>query len=92
MHELRRIDLNLLLTLDALLTEVHVTRAASRLHKSQPAVSHALAQLRSIFNDQLLVRQAGSMVLTPKAKELAQPLKDALMQLNTILKKQVFNK
>ena len=46
MDDLRRIDLNLLLTLQALLAEKHVTRAALRLYKSQPAVSHALAQLR----------------------------------------------
>ena len=51
MDDLRRIDLNLLLTLQALLAEKHVTRAALRLYKSQPAVSHALAQLRDIFQD-----------------------------------------
>lgn len=43
MDELRKIDLNLLLALHALLSEKHVTRAALRLHRSQPAVSHALA-------------------------------------------------
>lgn len=43
MDELRRIDLNLLLALHALLAEKHVTRAALRLHKSQPAMSHSLA-------------------------------------------------
>ena len=43
MDDLRRIDLNLLLSLHALLAEKHVTRAATRLHKSQPAISHALA-------------------------------------------------
>ncbi|MGV2835433.1 helix-turn-helix domain-containing protein, partial [Pseudomonas shirazensis] len=42
MDDLRRIDLNLLLTLNALLSEQHVSRAALRLHRSQPAVSHAL--------------------------------------------------
>jgi DNA-binding Lrp family transcriptional regulator len=46
MNDLRRIDLNLLVILDALLSEQHVTRAAERLHLSQPAVSHALARLR----------------------------------------------
>ena len=61
MDDLRRIDLNLLLALHALLTEKHVTRAAMRLHKSQPAVSHSLAQLREHFNDPLLVRKQGKL-------------------------------
>ena len=68
MDDLRRIDLNLLLTLQALLAEKHVTRAALRLYKSQPAVSHALAQLRDIFQDPLLTRQGGGMALTPRAR------------------------
>jgi DNA-binding transcriptional LysR family regulator len=85
MDELRRIDLNLLLTLHALLTEKHVTRAALRLHKSQPAVSHALAQLRQHFNDPLLVRRDGRMTLTARAQALAQPLNDALSSLNGLL-------
>jgi len=59
MNDLRRIDLNLLVILDALLTEQHVTRAAERLHLSQPAVSHALARLRDLLGDPLLVRQGG---------------------------------
>ena len=71
MHDLRRIDLNLLLTLQALLAEKHVTRAALRLYKSQPAVSHALAQLRDIFQDPLLTRQGGGMALTPRARAAA---------------------
>ena len=91
MNDLRRIDLNLLLTLDALLTEVHVTRAAVRLHKSQPAISHALSQLRDIFQDPLLIRQGGRMALTAKAKELSLPLKEALHQLETILQSPVFD-
>lgn len=51
MDELQRIDVNQLVTLHALLTEKHVTRAAVRLHKSQPAVSHTLGQLRTYFGD-----------------------------------------
>jgi DNA-binding transcriptional LysR family regulator len=85
MDDLRRIDLNLLLTLQALLAEKHVTRAALRLYKSQPAVSHALAQLRDIFQDPLLTRQGGGMALTPRARELQQPLEAALGQLNALL-------
>ena len=85
MDELRRIDLNLLLTLHALLTEKHVTRAARRLHKSQPAVSHALAQLREHFSDPLLVRGSGETVLTARAQSLVQPLDEALKSLNGLL-------
>ncbi|WP_405606435.1 LysR family transcriptional regulator [Streptomyces sp. NBC_00076] len=85
MDELHRIDLNLLLTLHALLAEKHVTRAALRLNKSQPAVSHALAQLRTQFDDPLLVRQGGRMVLTARAQGLERPLEDALASLNGLL-------
>lgn len=85
MDELRKIDLNLLLTLHALLTEKHVTRAALRLHRSQPAVSHALAQLRVHFNDPLLIRKNGRMTLSAVAQALLQPLENALLGLNNLV-------
>ncbi|MFV2949586.1 LysR family transcriptional regulator [Pseudomonas japonica] len=85
MEELRRIDLNLLMTLHALLLERHVTRASVRLHKSQPAVSHALAQLRAHFDDQLLIRRNGQLVLTARAQSLLIPLEQALRNLNDLL-------
>jgi len=91
MDDLRRIDLNLLLTLHALLTEQHVTRAAVRLHKSQPAVSHALAQLRDIFDDPLLVRRENGLAPTARARDLLQPLADALGQLNGLLGESAFD-
>ncbi|WP_263142122.1 LysR family transcriptional regulator [Pseudomonas sp. RIT-PI-AD] len=91
MDELRRIDLNLLLTLHALLAEKHVTRAALRLHKSQPAVSHALAQLRDVFGDPLLIRRGAGMALTPRAQELSQPLEAALGQLDALLQERAFD-
>lgn len=91
MDELRRIDLNLLLTLHALLKERHVTRAAVRLHKSQPAVSHSLAQLREIFNDPLLVRKGGSMMLSARAQTLIPPLENALLGLNALLEAPEFD-
>nr|MDQ3034011.1 LysR family transcriptional regulator [Myxococcota bacterium] len=58
MHEtnLAAVDLNLLVALDALLEERSVTRAARRLGLSQPAASHALARLRELAGDPLLVR------------------------------------
>lgn len=85
MDELRRIDLNLLLALHALLAERHVSRAALRLHKSQPAVSHSLALLRAHFNDPLLLRRGGRMELTVRAQALVQPLGEALASLNGLL-------
>ncbi|MBU4609951.1 LysR family transcriptional regulator [Achromobacter sp. GG226] len=91
MDELRRMDLNLLLALHALLAERHVTRAALRLHRSQPAVSHALAQLREVFQDPLLVREGARLTLTPTAQALVRPLDDALRQLNGLLRAPTFD-
>ncbi|CAK15374.1 putative transcriptional regulator, LysR family [Pseudomonas entomophila L48] len=85
LEALRRIDLNLLLTLHALLLERHVTRASVRLHKSQPAVSHALAQLRVHFDDPLLIRRDGQLVLTARAQSLLGPLEQSLRHLNDLL-------
>ena len=75
---LRGVDLNLLVVLDALLEEAHVSRAAERLGLSQPATSSALDRCRHLFGDRLLERAAGSMRLTPKAEALRPRLKDAL--------------
>lgn len=64
------IDLNLLTSLDVLLEERNVTRAARRLGVSQPAVSHNLRRLRELLGDPLLVRSPGGMQATPRAAEL----------------------
>lgn len=71
-------DLAALATLDALLQEVSVTRAARRLGLSTPAVSHALSRLRDRFDDPLLVRAGRSMVLTPRAEALKPVVHDAI--------------
>lgn len=75
---LRSIDLNLLVILDALLDEAHVGRAADRLGLSQPAASSALQRCRYLFNDPLLERGRGNMRLTLKAEKLKAPLKSLL--------------
>ncbi|WP_328700184.1 LysR family transcriptional regulator [Brucella tritici] len=75
---LRSLDLNLLVILDALLDEAHVSRAADRLNLTQPAVSNALQRCRVLFNDQLLERGRGTMRRTPKAEALRAPLKTLL--------------
>src|SRR5262245_57499413 len=74
----RRLDLNLLVTLETLLAEQNVTKAASRLHLSQPAVSAQLGRLRELFGDPLLVPAQRGMIPTAKASELLGPLREAL--------------
>ncbi|AGT11004.1 LysR family transcriptional regulator [Paracoccus aminophilus] len=71
-------DLNLLVAFDALMTERHVTRAATRLGISQPAMSAALARLRRLTGDELFVRSAHGFAPTPRALDLARPLRHAL--------------
>jgi DNA-binding transcriptional LysR family regulator len=66
----RQADLNLLWSLMALLEERSVSRAAERMHITQPGMSRALARLRETFDDQLLIRSGQSMVLTARALEL----------------------
>jgi len=75
---LSRLDLNLLVTLEALLTERNVTRAAKRLHLSQPSVSVQLRKLREVFSDPLLARTPGGMLPTTRAQALLDPLRNAL--------------
>jgi DNA-binding transcriptional LysR family regulator len=75
---LRAVDLNLLTVLNTLLTERSVTRAAARLGMTQPAVSNALSRLRLVFDDELFVRRGKEMALTPRARSLAGPIRQAL--------------
>lgn len=80
-----RFDLNLLLVFDALMRERNVTRAARRLHLSQPAVSHALARLRTAMGDPLFVRNGRDMVPTLRAEALAPKLRPVLEGLDEAL-------
>ena len=75
------LDLNLLVTLDALLAENNVTRTAERLHLSQPTVSVQLAKLRQAFADPLLLPGPRGMRPTARADELREPLREALRAL-----------
>ncbi|HEY3987571.1 LysR substrate-binding domain-containing protein [Cedecea sp.] len=81
MNNLRRIDLNLLVTLDALLEEQNVTRTAERLHFSQPSISVHLGKLREIFDDPLLLPGPRGMQPTVRAAALRGPLRQALAAL-----------
>ncbi|APR80994.1 Transcriptional regulator, LysR family protein [Minicystis rosea] len=82
---LARLDLNLLVAFDALLTERHVTRAAARLGLSQSAMSHNLARLRDLFVDELFVRTADGMQPTPRAQHLAEQVRTALAGIQATL-------
>jgi DNA-binding transcriptional LysR family regulator len=72
------IDLNLLVVFDAIMRDRSVTRAGQRLGLSQPAMSHALTRLRHILKDELFVRGPNGMVPTPRAEQLATPIRIAL--------------
>ena len=82
---LRAVDLNLLVALDALLAERHVTRAAERVGLSQPAMSNALGRLRHLFKDAILVRTATGMQPTPRARALAGATRQLLRQVEHLL-------
>ena len=82
---LGRFDLNLLVALDALLTERNVTRAAARVGLGQSAMSHNLARLRTVFGDELLTRGPEGMRPTPRALALVDPVRIALAQIEAMV-------
>ena len=88
---LRRIDLNLLVVLEALLEERSVTRAATRLGMSQPAVSRALSRLRTLFGDALLADGRSGYTLTPRAEEIRPALHTALSGVGAMLEATPFD-
>lgn len=78
-----KLDLNLLVALDALLTERSITRAAERLHLSQSAMSNSLGRLREYFEDELLVQVGRQMEPTPRAEVLSEAVRDVLLRIET---------
>lgn len=82
---LRSFDLNHLLAFDALMQERSVTRAASRLRVGQPAMSHALSNLRLLLGDDVLVRVGQVMQPTPRAEALAGRVRELLSQTQDVL-------
>lgn len=84
----KNLDLNLLLSLEALLAERSVTRAAARLGLSQPALSARLARLRDLFGDPLLLPAQRGLTPTARALELEAPLREALDGLRGVVAKQ----
>ena len=82
---LRSIDLNLLVVLQALLAERHVSKAAKRVGLSQPALSNALERLRVLFDDPILIRHGNRFMPSPKAERLAGPLNDVLAGVEAVV-------
>jgi DNA-binding transcriptional LysR family regulator len=76
--KLGAMDLNLLVVFDAMMRDRSVTRAGERLGLSQPAMSHALTRLRHMLKDELFVRSPAGMLPTPRAEQLATPIRIAL--------------
>jgi len=85
---IKRLNLNLLLTLDVLLSERHVTRASQKLNMTQSATSNALNQCRNWLQDDLLVRGGKEMVLTPYAQSIRAELHHLIEQFQTLVEKQ----
>jgi DNA-binding transcriptional LysR family regulator len=85
LHRMEPLALSLLPTLDALLQEASVTRAARRVGLSTPAMSHALARMREKLKDPILVRSGRGMALTPWAEQLRPRVHDLVSQARSVL-------
>jgi len=83
--DFKGVDLNLLAAFDALMQERNVTRAAARMEVSQPAMSAALARLRTLFGDHLFQRSATGLLPTPRAHDMAEPVARALREFESVL-------
>lgn len=81
----QRLDLNLLVALDALLTECSITRAGERLNLSPSATSNALARLREYFDDDLLVQVGRRMEPTPRGQSLQEAVRDVLLRVDSTI-------
>src|SRR5262249_30705771 len=82
---IEQLDLNLLVVFHAVYAEGGVTRAAQKLHLTQPAISHALGRLRDLVGDPLFVRKGRAMIATPRARDLIVPVRRALRGLEVAL-------
>jgi len=83
MLNLRGVDLNLLPVFEAVYEERSLSRAATRLAMTQPAVSHAMTRLRGVFEDALFIRQSRGMAPTAVADVIYAGLRDALASVRT---------
>ncbi|UPK01340.1 LysR family transcriptional regulator [Bradyrhizobium sp. 170] len=86
------LDLNLLVALDALMTERSLTAASRSINLSQPAMSAAVARLRTYFHDDLFTMRGRELVPTPLAESLAAPTREALLHIQlSIASRETFN-
>jgi DNA-binding transcriptional LysR family regulator len=85
-QHLAAVDLNLLVAFEALLIERNVSRAARRLGVAEPTMSNALNPLRTSLGDELFVRTPEEMRPTPRVLDLAEPVREALQQIRSMLK------
>src|SRR6516165_9120766 len=88
---LRNVDLNLLRTIQPLLEERHVSRAAKRVFLSQPAMSRALNRLREMFGDPLLVRSNGVYERTPRGERVLRDIESIMRRVEAIVHDQQFS-
>ncbi|MEO1184589.1 MAG: LysR family transcriptional regulator, partial [Cyanobacteria bacterium J06636_27] len=89
---LRELDLNLLIALDVLIAEASVTKAAERLNMSQSTMSYSLKRLRTILNDDILIRTSREMEVTPYARQISDRIRQILVEIqSTLLEKETFN-
>ena len=91
MDDIRKVDLNLLMTLNVLLEERNVSRTAERLALTQPTVSGMLSRLRELFDDPLFVRTQRGMLPTPRADALAPALSKLLVDVGALVAPQRFD-
>jgi DNA-binding transcriptional LysR family regulator len=90
-RELGRLDLNLLVALEALIEEGSVSKAAKRLFITQSAMSKTLGRLRQLFGDPLFVRKGPGMMPTPRAEQLARQLPKVLLAVQEMIEPQAFD-
>ncbi|MCT7660665.1 LysR substrate-binding domain-containing protein [Mycobacterium deserti] len=89
--DLKRMDLNLLVAFDALMTDRSVTKAAERLNIGQSAMSSTLGRLRKLLGDPILVREGRTMVSTPLSESLVEPVRDALSRIELLFQHRGFD-
>lgn len=90
-RELGRLDMNLLVALEALLEERNVSRAAERLFVTQSAMSKTLGRLREVFDDPLFIRKSSGMIPTPRAEEIGRYLPEVLQAVQAMIKPVAFD-
>ena len=90
-RELGRLDMNLLVALEALLEERNVSKAAERLFITQSAMSKTLGRLRDLFDDPLFIRKSTGMVPTPRAQQLADHLPQVLQAVQAMIQPAEFD-